>query len=442
MKNKQAETKWKSGIGLARHLFGHIICLGAVILICSSGQAQNLFVIGYDASGGKIFEFTPEGVQSTFASGFGGSMAFDSAGNLFSGGSGAIYKFTPEGVQTTFALGLPLSIDAGDLAFDSAGNLFVTADVGSTGPGYGGTIYKFTPEGVRTTFASGLIDPRGLAIDSAGNLFVNDYIETGGAAIYKFTPEGVRSTFASGLNPTCLACDNAGNLFVGNVGDSIGTGAIYKFTPEGARTTFASGFKIPYSLTFDSAGNLFVADFQSGGRKETDPVFFTIYKFTPGAVKSTFASSIPGDSTSLAFQPIQTAPTPTPTPVTTPTPTPTPTPTATPAMPAISLDVSPASVNKGGTATFTATASVTDPFDAMVVNFSTGGNAGNGSDYTLSANQITIPAGQSTGSVTLQVMTTKTTGKERATMTLQAGTGCSVVTKNKANVAKVIIHNK
>jgi hypothetical protein len=85
---------------------------------------------------------------------------------------------------------------------------------------------------------------------------------------------------------------------------------------------------------------------------------------------------------------------------------------------------------------------MTDPFDPMVVNFSTGGNAGNGSDYTLSANQITIPAGQSTGSVTLQVITTKAKGKEKATMTLQSGTGYTVVTTKKANVAKVTIHNK
>ena len=40
------------------------------------------------------------------------------------------------------------------------------------------------------------------------------------------------------------------------------------------------------------------------------------------------------------------------------------------------------------------------------------------------------------------MITTKSKGKERATMTLQAGTGYTVVTKNKANFAKVIIHNK
>jgi hypothetical protein len=44
-------------------------------------------------------------------------------------------------------------------------------------------------------------------------------------------------------------------------------------------------------LTFNSAGNLFVAHFSSG----------TIYEFTPGGAQSAFASGL-GGSTFLAFQ--------------------------------------------------------------------------------------------------------------------------------------------
>src|SRR6266550_512532 len=155
MKNKQTETKFKSALGVAGHLFSRVVCLGAVILICSSAPAQNLFVSVDDASGGKIFEFTPNGAQSTFASGLS---------------------------------------DAEGLAFDSAGNLFVAAVNAS-----GGKVLKFTPDGVRTTFASGLLAPEALAFDSAGNLFVLEGgdIDGLGAAIYKFTPGGARSTFAS-----------------------------------------------------------------------------------------------------------------------------------------------------------------------------------------------------------------------------------------------------
>ena len=59
---------------------------------------------------------------------------------------GYITEITPDGAQSTFASGLHVPYG---LAFDSAGNLFV-ADVGS------GNIYEFTPGGVRSTFASGL----------------------------------------------------------------------------------------------------------------------------------------------------------------------------------------------------------------------------------------------------------------------------------------------
>ena len=113
-------------------------------------------------------------------------------GDLFESdfGSGNIYEFTPGGTRSTFASGL---ISPQGLAFDSAGNLF-EADGGS------GNIYKFTPGGTRSTFASGLF-PAGLAFNSAGNLF-----EADSTNIYEFTPDGTRSTFASGLNlPNFLA---------------------------------------------------------------------------------------------------------------------------------------------------------------------------------------------------------------------------------------------
>src|SRR6266581_1314761 len=89
MKNKQTETKFRSAFGVARHLSNGIVCLGAIILICSSAPAQNLFMSdglsGLSRDYGSIYKFTPNGGGSTFATGLNGplDMAFDSAGNLF-----------------------------------------------------------------------------------------------------------------------------------------------------------------------------------------------------------------------------------------------------------------------------------------------------------------------------------------------------------------------
>src|SRR6267142_695711 len=176
MNNKQTETKWKSGVGLARRLIRRVLHFGALSLICSSAPAQNLFVAS-DAAGnisdtahGNIYEFTPNGVRSTFASGPVGAMAFDMAGNLFVTAGDNIYKFTPSGARTTFASG-----PAGTPACDSAGNLFVSTadwDFNEFPINGSGKIYRFTPGGKRSTFASVLDLPFAMAFVSAGHLFV------------------------------------------------------------------------------------------------------------------------------------------------------------------------------------------------------------------------------------------------------------------------------
>src|SRR6266446_1710916 len=304
VKNKQTETKLKPALGLARHLFGSVLCLGAFILSCSSASAQNLFATDYLS----IDEFTPDGVPSTFASGLNNplGLAFDRVGNLFVAdtgtytGTGAVYKFTPAGVRTTFASGLNFPFA---LAFDSQGNLFVTADET--------TIYKFTPTGVRNTFATVQLGANGLAFDRAGNLFVaagfsfvnNENLGT----VYKFTPTGVRTTFASGLNsPFALAFDSQGNLFVADQGygyDVLYAAAVYKFTSAGLRSTVASENDqdpvIPSGLAIDGADNLFVSEYWISGNT---------LKFTPSGVRTIFAAG--SYVTAMAFQP---TPTPTPT---------------------------------------------------------------------------------------------------------------------------------
>ena len=72
------KTRCPSIFRAAYHLFNRAIFAGAVLLITSSAPAQNLFEA--DWRSGNIYEFTPDGVQSTFASGLNGpsQMAFQS----------------------------------------------------------------------------------------------------------------------------------------------------------------------------------------------------------------------------------------------------------------------------------------------------------------------------------------------------------------------------
>src|ERR1017187_836293 len=183
------KTKFKSITRAAYHLFG-----GTVLLLAASTQAQNLFVA--DFSSGNIYEYTPGGAKSTFASGLSSpeGLAFNRAGDLFvSEGYTSIIKITPSGAQSTFASGLNNPVG---LAFNNAGDLFV-ANQGAK------DIIEITPDGGQSVFASGLNSPWGPAFNSAGNLFESDGIS---GNIYEFTPDGVRSTFALGLaQPTGLA---------------------------------------------------------------------------------------------------------------------------------------------------------------------------------------------------------------------------------------------
>jgi sugar lactone lactonase YvrE len=188
MKNKTYENKIQIHHS-CRVSFGAVICAGAVLLVAPGAQAQNLFVSDYISSG-PVYEFTPGGAQSTFATGLNGSwgLAFDSTGNLFEADalSDHIYRFTSGGARSTFASGLSFP-DA--LAFNRAGNLF-EGDLNS------GNIYEFTPGGTRSTFAAGLNHPNALAFNSAGNLFEADFAS---GNIYEFMPDGVQNIFATGL---------------------------------------------------------------------------------------------------------------------------------------------------------------------------------------------------------------------------------------------------
>jgi DNA-binding beta-propeller fold protein YncE len=313
MKTKLTQTKFKSAVARAGQLFCKTACLGAVILICASASAQNLFVSGSEPAKnclggcGAIFKFTWDGGQSIFASGLTDpwDVAFDRAGNLFvvdydrSGllGNAAVYKITSSGVRTTFASGLSYP---SYLAVDNTGNVFV-ADYNR------GVIYEYKPTGSRATFATGLHHPVGMAFNSVGNLFVVDnsagmYL----GHIYEYKPNGTRATFAildPSDRPADLAFNSMGNLLVADLAGNVYRYDMGVLRPH-RRTTFGSVPSSAQSLAVDTAGNLLVLDAGDiNGSGTATPN--AIYKFTPLGARSTFASGSALNETlaCVAFQP-------------------------------------------------------------------------------------------------------------------------------------------
>jgi hypothetical protein len=269
----------------------------ALSTVTANGARGDLFasIDGTDA----IYQYTPDGVQSTFVSGlsFPRGVAFDQGANLFVGTSpfngntgefeAAVVKITPGGVQSTFVSLGNYFLEGVEL--DQSGNVFVIA---LNQPPPGVTIFKVTPDGVQSTFATPpSIQSFGLAFDRAGFLYVEQLFETE-VEIWKFAPDGTSTVFAS--HPERLidfAFDRFGDLFASSPTDQ--GGFILRYAPDGTESTFASSLNTPRGLAFDRSGNLFVAE----NLEEGD-----ILEFTPDGMRTTFASGIPFPQF-LAIQP-------------------------------------------------------------------------------------------------------------------------------------------
>jgi uncharacterized protein (TIGR03437 family) len=202
--------------------------------------SRNVFIA--DTQNDLIRKVVPSGIISTIA------------GNLLHGYSG------DGGPGVTAMINLPVGV-----ATDASGNVFIADNNNNR-------VRRVTTDGVITTVAgngartfagdggpaakASLNLPTGVAVDAAGNLFIND---SGNDRVRKVTPDGKIATVA-------------GNGVFGYSGDG-GPGI-------NARLNLNSGASYD-SLTADSAGNLYIADYFNN----------RIRKLTPGGIISTVAGS-------------------------------------------------------------------------------------------------------------------------------------------------------
>jgi uncharacterized protein (TIGR03437 family) len=183
---------------------------------------------------------------------------------------------------------------------DGKGNLFVT-DYGNSGIrevfGNNGTVNSVAGNGSPgfsgdggSSIGAQLASPHDIALDGKGNLYVADtgnsrirIINIANLTIKTFAGSGTRgeagdggqATSAQLTYPTGVAVDPSGNVYIAD----SGTASVRKVAPNGTISTFAgTGFLsfgafigeggpatqallgIPYSLTTDSAGNLYIVD--------------------------------------------------------------------------------------------------------------------------------------------------------------------------------------
>jgi len=246
--------------------------VGFMLVGAVSVNAQDLLVSCQSTDGnGAVYNIaSAHATPTALYSGMGNptGLAYDSSGNLFVGsigvnryltsGQGAIYQITPGGNKSTYASGLDGPMG---LVFGSGGYLYVSSGCGND------NLYKFTAPSTKTVLDNNHNSGQ-LAFNSQGVLFKAN---PSNGSVSKGIPGSSLTDYGNGGvagNAMGVAIDASDNLFVS---DANG-GSIYEF-PGGVissanKTIFATGLNQPYGLLFDGSGDLFVAEFGNGAIAE------------------------------------------------------------------------------------------------------------------------------------------------------------------------------
>lgn len=227
----------------------------------------------------SLFENSGPGTPLDFAPGnvYRTKIDVDKNGNLYVGCVGwydnpynpsgdtldTLYKITPDGVISIVArqyVSPNRFYDISSVAVSPDGELYVF--IGDTWNPH--DILKINlATKTSTMFATSVYNPVDLLFDKAGNLFVcMSGTSTEKLKIYRFAPDGTKTVFNDTIaTPVAMAWGPDGLLYVVDAT----TKAVYTIDPTTKTVTpFATGFTAPYDLDFDSQGNLYVLEYQTG----------------------------------------------------------------------------------------------------------------------------------------------------------------------------------
>jgi sugar lactone lactonase YvrE len=260
------------------------------------------------SAGGGIYCVTLDGSVELLYPDPGGDIAFDPWGNLFVEHGGSLYKINPEGDVSAVA-DLP---DTGpgasfiSLAVDGQGNAYLGQGIGFQGdptmppyvpPVCVDEVYRITPDGEATVFATVPGGAAGLTFGPDGMLYATEWNNGG---LSRISSDGNVTPIVPG-NGLALVGDIAyspdGTLYILN----IDGWTVARLTVEGQIEIIASGLNLESTgesqpaLTFDGAGNMYVAESSPSGPQR-------ITKFTPEGMPSVYTNEADRPS-GLAFHP-------------------------------------------------------------------------------------------------------------------------------------------